>query len=295
MNRSLALNGTTTLRWTLEEDVAYCQRERWPGIGVLREKVDDLGEAQSIALLSGSGLKVSSLSWAGGFTGSDGREYAESMEDARRAIGLADEIGAWCLVVHSGGRSSFTRNHARRLLHCALDDLLPVAERFGVTLAVEPMSAHYAMPWTILDDPSETKSLFERYRSSRFGMVFDVHYLCRDPRWITKLHEFAPYISLVQLSDSRAFGFQPEENRCVPGQGYLGVQRAVQAILREGYRGPFEVELFGVDKENFTYEEILDESGRTVRAWLGSPDNYASSNTAEASDDTSSSVPSRKQ
>src|SRR4051812_644354 len=101
----LSMNEVTTYRWSFEEDVANYVAAGWPAIGVWRQKLSDFGEQRGIELLSESGLKVSNLLWAGGFTGSDGRTFRESVDDALEAVRLAAEMHAGCLVVYSGGRS----------------------------------------------------------------------------------------------------------------------------------------------------------------------------------------------
>ena len=93
----LSISETTTFRWSLEEDVAQYSAAGIPAIGVWRHKLSDCGLPQARALAP-HGLKVSHLSWAGGFTGSDGRSYRESVEDAAEALRTAAELDAprWC-------------------------------------------------------------------------------------------------------------------------------------------------------------------------------------------------------
>ncbi len=111
----LSINEMTTYRWSFEEDVEQFRAAGVLAIGVWRQKLADFGEAKAAELLADSGLAVSNLLWAGGFTGSDGHSYSESLKDAADAIRLAATLRAGCLVVYSGGRNNHTQNHARRL------------------------------------------------------------------------------------------------------------------------------------------------------------------------------------
>ena len=138
----LSINEMTTFRWPFEQDVAAYAAAGIGAIGVWRQKLSDFGEEEGIDLLRGSGLRVSNLLWAGGFTGSDGRTYKDSLEDAVDAIRLAAVMQAGCLVVYSGGRNGHTYNHCRRLVRAALTELVPLARDLDVVLAVEPMHAH---------------------------------------------------------------------------------------------------------------------------------------------------------
>ena len=65
----LSINELTTYRWSFEEDVAAFQSAGVPAIGVWRQKLSDYGEAKGAELLVESGLAVSNLLGAGGFTG----------------------------------------------------------------------------------------------------------------------------------------------------------------------------------------------------------------------------------
>ena len=116
----LAVNELTTLRWSFEEDVRNYVSAGFGGIGVWRRKFEDFGEEAGIDFLCESGLAVSSLQWAGGFTGHDGLTHAESVEDGIEAIRLAAAMQAECVIAYTGGRGGHTHNHARRLATTAL-------------------------------------------------------------------------------------------------------------------------------------------------------------------------------
>ena len=143
----LSMNEPTTFRWSFEEDVANYAAAGIPAIGVWRQKLSDCGEAKGIGLLRESGLMVSHLLWAGGFTGSDGRSFRESVDDAVEALRVARRLGAPTLVVYSGARAGHTYNHARRLLRDALAELAPTAEELNVALALEALelAGHWQM------------------------------------------------------------------------------------------------------------------------------------------------------
>ncbi len=147
----ISMNELTTYRWSFEEDVQQYAKAGFDAIAVWRHKLSDFGEEKGAELIAESGLKVSSLLWAGGFTGSDGRSHKESVEDAHDAIRLASNLGADCLIVHSGPRAGHTHNQCARLLTNALKDLLPHADDTNLALALEPMHAQCAQEWTFSD------------------------------------------------------------------------------------------------------------------------------------------------
>ena len=98
----LSMNETTTFRWSFEEDVARYSEAGIPAMGVWRQKLSDCGREKASELLQKYGLKASHLFWAGGFTGSEGRSFRESIEDAQEALQSAAALGTETLMVYSG-------------------------------------------------------------------------------------------------------------------------------------------------------------------------------------------------
>jgi sugar phosphate isomerase/epimerase len=255
----LSMNEMTTYRWSFDEDVQHYAAAGYRAIGVWRQKLADYGEEKGIELLPDATLGVSSLLWAGGFTGSDGRTHRDSVEDAREAVQLASLMNAGCLVVYTGGRGGHTHNHARRLIKNAIKELEPVAGELGVTLALEPMHPGCAADWTFLTSFSDVMELLDGFDSPHVKIVLDTYHLCQDDTDLDRLAEIVPRTALVQLGDAR----QPpsgEQNRCRLGQGKIPLGPIVSHLTKAGYDGYFEIELLGEDVETDDYATLLSDS-----------------------------------
>ncbi len=264
---SFAISELTTLRWSFEEDVTE-YAALGAAIGVWRQKLADVGQKRGAELIARAGLAVSSLQWAGGFTGSDGHTHEESLRDARAAIGSAQTLRAGCLIVHSGARGVHTANHARRLFRQALDKLLPLAEERGVRLAIEPMHAQCGAEWTFLHCLDETLALVQSYESAALKIALDTYHWGHEAALPNRLGQLAPYLGLVQLGDSR----QPprgEPNRCPLGRGIVPLREIVAGLTAAGYDGCYEVELMGEDIEAGDYRDLLLQSARSFADWTG--------------------------
>src|SRR4029453_16025395 len=172
----LAISEVTTFRWSFEEDVERYKAAGVTAIGVWRQKLADFGEAKGAELLAEAGLVASSLQWAGGFTGSDGRSHDDSVADARQAIDTAASIGAKCLIVHSGARGVHTHNHARRLFREALKKLLPLAEERGIGRASEPMTGDCGGEFTFLNCFDATLDFVSECDSPALGLALDTYH-----------------------------------------------------------------------------------------------------------------------
>jgi sugar phosphate isomerase/epimerase len=252
----LSMNETTTFRWSFEEDVANYAAAGIPALGVWRQKLSDFGEEKGIELLAEAGLKVSHLLWAGGFTGSDGRSFRTSIEDAMDALETAADLKAQTLVVYSGSRAGHTFNHARRLIRDALKELAPPASERGVVLGIEPMHPNCAAQFTFLTGIDETLELLQSVGSPQVKMVFDTYHLGQDRAVIGRIAELAGKVAIVQLGDSR----KPptaEQNRCRLGEGCVPLREIVDALQASGYDGFYDVELLGEEIETLGYPSLL--------------------------------------
>ncbi len=255
----LSMNETTTYRWSFEEDVANYLAAGISAMGAWRRKISDHGEAKAIDLLAESGMKVSHLLWAGGFTGSDGRSFRDSLEDATEALKTAAAIKAGSLLVYSGGRAGHTYNHARRLIKDALKELAPQADELGVTLAIEPMHPGCATDWTFLTTLDDVIGLLDDVGSPRVKIVFDTYHLGHDAQIVERIAQITERIAIVQLGDARQLP-DGEQNRCRLGEGNIPLGQIVDALSAAGYDGYYDVELLGEEIEASDYHELLEHA-----------------------------------
>ena len=260
----LSMNETTTFRWSFEEDVAQYAAAGIPAIGVWRQKLSDCGLAKARDLLHQSGLKVSHLFWAGGFTGSDDRSHRESVDDAAEAVRTAAELDCRTLVVYSGPRAGHTYNHARRLVQGALVELAPRAGELGVTLAIEPMHPGCADQWTFLTALDDTLELLEEIGSPQVKMVLDTYHLGQESGLVDRLTTLVPQVAIVQLGDARRPP-QGEQNRCRLGEGVVPLAEIAAALKAGGYNGYYDVELLGEEIEAIDYPSLLEHAKEAFR------------------------------
>jgi sugar phosphate isomerase/epimerase len=264
----LSMNEVTTYRWSLRDDVTRYAEAGYEGIGVWRQKLADFGELAGLDLLAESGLKVTNLLWAGGFTGSDGRSFAESLQDAMEALRLAADLRAPVLVVYPGGRNNHTHRHAERLLRTALDSLLDLATAAEVTLAIEPMHPACAQDWTFLCDLEATVGLIDSFASPQLRLVLDAYHFGAE-ELLPLLPDLASYVGIVHLGDRKR---RPDmdQQRCLLGEGQVPLGQLVRGLVDHGYEGNFDVELTGCEIELAGYDAVLESSLRQFDQWVGS-------------------------
>jgi sugar phosphate isomerase/epimerase len=266
----LSMSEITTFRWTFEEDVENYRQAGFRAVGVWRQKLADWDEDSAVELLVRSGLAVSNLVWAGGFTGSDGRSPTDSIDDAVDALRLAGKISAGCLVIYSGGRNNHTFRHAGRLLRDALKELLPLAEAVEVPLAIEPMHPACARDWTFLTDLESAVTLIEEIRSPYLKLAYDTYHFPIEARQRKSLARLAPHIGIVYLADRTATPNMDQE-RCLLGQGQLPLREMVATLQNAGYAGAYDVKLLGPEIEACDYWSVLEQSQAAFNNFAAAP------------------------
>ena len=252
----LSMNEITTYRWSLLEDVtAYCEAG-FEAIGIWRPKLVEFGEERGIELVRDSGLAVSSLSWAGGFTGSHGQSFLDAIEDTRDAIRTAGALKAESLMIVSGARAGHTASHAKRLLVDSLKMLGDFAAEMNVSLAVQPMHRMFAQEWTFLDSIDETLDVLTECDHPYVRMAFDVYHLWQEPNLLSRIPQFASYVSNVQLNDWREPP-RSENDRCLLGEGEIPLLEITQAFVDAEYDGFYEIEIWSEELWTSDYDELL--------------------------------------
>ena len=256
---TLSISQLSTLRWNMADDVAAYSKHGFEGIGIYRPKLEDCGLDQTVELLADASLSVTSLSWAGGFTGSDGRTVTDAVNDAVEAVRQAANLRAETLVVLAGGRNNHIRSHARRTLCDALLEVAMAAEIFGVQLSLEPFHRGCGEEWSFINDLRTALEIIETVGHPHLGLALDTYHVGMDQDTLSWLPDVVPHLRLVQFGDGRHSPVG-EMNRCLLGDGCIANDRIFECLMSEGYTGPMEIELIGEDLENVSYDEVLQHA-----------------------------------
>jgi sugar phosphate isomerase/epimerase len=121
----LSLNQATTQRWSVAEAAAGCAAAGVPAIGLWRHKVAEAGLAASARAVRDAGLSVSSLCRGGFFPAATERERAERIDDNRRAVDEAAQLGTDVLVLVCGPAPDRDLAAARSMVRDGIAAVLP--------------------------------------------------------------------------------------------------------------------------------------------------------------------------
>jgi sugar phosphate isomerase/epimerase len=208
----LSMNAMTTTRWSFVEDVDEYYKAGIEGIGVWRRKLLDFGEERGAELLHDSGLTVSSLSNAGGFTGDSGESYCDAIHDAFDAVRLAAMIRATSLVLVSGSQNGHIHSHARRILRSALRELVPAAAQLRVQLILRPMLDEADRRWTFLDSCQSALEIVADFGPANVGLMLDIGQLAKLAVDSEQIADWLPRIRMVAVrSPAQLASVYPEQ------------------------------------------------------------------------------------
>jgi len=261
----ISVSQLSSIRWSFYQDVIRYNSLGYNSIGIWRPKLEDCDLLEAVDFLHEMKTEVSSIHWAGGFTGGNGLSYEDAIHDAREAIELTSRLNGNCLIIHPGCRNGHTNSHAQRLLLQAIESLLPVARDYDVKLALEIMPCELGKNWTFLQCLQSTLDFVDTFPAEQLGFVLDLYHVGLNCEIFENLSLFAHRIFLVQLADRLIPNQNTTHQKClrrIPGDGDIPFEKWLEQLDDLGYRGGFELELHGNDIQAIPYPDRLIRSSQ---------------------------------
>lgn len=252
----LSLNQITTEGWSIPEAVEGCVRANIPWISLWRHKIAETGLQEAKRVVRDAGLRVSSVCRGGMFPASTTTERQARIDDNRRAIEEAAELGTDTLVLVCGPSADKDIAAAREMVAEGIAAILPDAQAAGVRLAIEPLHPMYAAERSVITTLSEATTLAERYPNEDVGVVVDVFHVWWDPELYRQIERAGKRILGYHVSDWLVPTPDMLMGRGMMGDGVIELRKIRTAVESAGYFGPIEVEIFN--------QEIWDTPGDAV-------------------------------
>ena len=253
----LSLNQATTEKWSLREAVEGCARAEIPAIGLWRHKIVEAGLAESVRLVRDAGLRVSSVCRGGMFPAATEAERQARIDDNRRAIDEAAELGADALVLVCGAAPDRDIDAAREMVRDGIAQLVPYARERGVKLGIEPLHPMFAAERSVIVTLGEANALAEQFESDVVGVVIDVYHVWWDPEVYTQIKRAARRILGFHVNDWIVPLPDMLMGRGLMGDGVIELRRLRAAVDAAGYTGSIEVEIFNQAISDMPGEAVL--------------------------------------
>jgi sugar phosphate isomerase/epimerase len=261
----LSLNQATVKSLTLPQTLDLCVRHEIPAVGLWRDRVAELGLAESAGAVRSSGLHVSTLCRGGFFTHPDPGARRAALADNMAAIEEAATLQADALVLVSGGLVAGSRDLglARRMIADAIAGIVPRAQELGVRLGIESLHPMFCADRCVLASLGDAVDLALLFPASTVGVVVDTYNVWWDSRAGADIARARGRIVSYQLSD----WVSPLPADALLGRGHLGDGSVDFAsisgqVLEAGYEGYAEVEIFN----QRVWDAPADATAATVKA-----------------------------
>ena len=253
----LSLNQITTQKWSVREAVDGCARTGIPFIGLWRDKVAETGLRESARMVREAGLHISSLCRGGWFSAATAAERQARLDDNRRALDEAAELGTDVLVLVCGPAADRDIGAARAYVEEAIAQLIPYAAERGVKLGIEPLHPMYAAERSVIVTLAEANRLVHRLDHNHVGVVIDAYHVWWDPDIYTQIVEAAGRILGFHVSDWLVPTPDLLMGRGMMGDGVIELRRLRYAVEAAGYTGPIEVEIFNQALWDMPCDDVL--------------------------------------
>jgi sugar phosphate isomerase/epimerase len=248
----IAVSQVATLRWGLAEELCHYTEHGFDAISLWRPKLSDLSICEAREFLDSAGVRVSSIQWPGGFTGSEGQTFRESLEDAYEAIDIAEQLDCPLVVLRTGARAGHTLSHARRLIRLAIEELAPAAEKAGVTLVMKPSKAEASFLTTLRD----TLAILDASDYPNIGLAVDLWSFSEELIALQSKSSVLERTKIVSVAD-QSKSISSAYERLPPGAGDLPLAGLLRLLFESGYRGEIEFDPVGQTVSSMGYEELL--------------------------------------
>lgn len=260
----LSLNQATVKSLSLAQTLDLCRRHDIPAVGLWRDRVAELGVAESAAAVRRSGRHVSTLCRGGFFTRADPDGRRAAIADNLAVIEEAAALQADALVLVSGGLVPGSRDLglARQMIADGIGAIVPRAQELGVRLGVESLHPMFCADRCVLVSLGDAVELALQFPAETVGVVIDTYNVWWDSRVATDIARASGRIVSYQLGD----WLSPLPADALLGRGHLGDGSVdfgllTRQVLAAGYDGYAEVEIFNQD----VWDAPADEVAATVK------------------------------
>ena len=261
---TLSLNTKTVNSWTLPEAVTGAARAGLGAIGLWRDRVHDVGVTAAAKQVADAGLRVSSLCRGGFMTG----VHDDGLDDNRRALDEAAELGAPDLVMVMGGLPDRDLIGARARVEERLAQLVPYAVDRGVRIALEPLHPMFAADRAVISTLGQALSMASPHPAHAVGVVVDTFHVWWDPELCNVIREAGEggRISSYQVCDWLVpMATDPLLSRGMMGDGVIDFDTIGTWVRVAGYRGDVEVEIFNQEVWSTDGHEVIETMKQRYR------------------------------
>jgi sugar phosphate isomerase/epimerase len=242
----LCIHTITTKPWSLQTAVENYSRAGVSGITVWRDALNNINPRVANSLILDHGLSIVSLCRGGFFPSVDINKRKEAIDDNKRAIEEAAELGAPLVVLVCGADPSQSLDDSRKQIQDGIAAVVPFAKAANIKLAIEPLHPMYADSRSAINTLRQANDMAEALNSSYVGVAVDVYHLWWDPDLETEIKRCGKnnHLLAFHICDWSVPTKDMLNDRGLMGEGCIPVKKIRSWVEATGFNGFNEVEIF---------------------------------------------------
>jgi sugar phosphate isomerase/epimerase len=242
----LCIHTITTKPWSIETAAQKFSEAGVKGITVWRDALTGRNIRQTGQLLRDSGLDIVSLCRGGFFPSSDASKRKTALDDNRKAIEEAAELGAPMIVLVCGSDPNQSLEESRKQIQEGIETVLPEAKAAGIKLAIEPLHPMYADTRSAVNTMEQANDMAAAINSSQVGVAVDVYHLWWDPHLEREIKRCGKnnHLFAFHICDWNVPTIDFLWDRGLMGEGCIPVNKIRSWVEETGFNGFYEVEIF---------------------------------------------------
>ncbi len=232
-----------------------------PGISVWRHTLKNRDINHTGRFLRNHGLSVISLVRGGFFPSVDRSEREKAITENINAIREAQELGAPVIILVCGADPGISLEESKNQIHEGILKILPVAERAGIKLAVEPLHPMYADTRSAIVTLKQANDMMEKIDSDYLGVALDVYHTWWDDSLKNEIQRAGKMNKLFafHVCDWRVPTKDLLLDRGLMGEGCIDIKQIRQWMEQAGFDGFIEVEIFSKKYWEMDQDEYLEK------------------------------------
>lgn len=242
----LCIHSITTKPWKIEEAAKHYSAASVKGITVWRDALDGRNIKQTGKMLREHDLTIVSLCRGGFFPHKDLSKRTQAIDDNKKAIEEAAELGTSMLVLVCGADPSQSLEESRKQIRDGIAAIIPQASAAGVKLTIEPLHPMYADTRSAINTLAQANDMAEELNSPWVGVAVDVYHLWWDSFLEKEIKRCGENGNLAafHICDWKVPTTDILLDRGLMGDGCIPVKQIRSWVEAAGFNGFNEVEIF---------------------------------------------------
>jgi sugar phosphate isomerase/epimerase len=245
----LCIHTITTKPWPIETAIQEFSKAGVKGITVWRDALAGREIKKISQMITDHEMSAVSLCRGGFFPSSDVNKRRAAIDDNKRAIDEAAQLGAPLVVLVCGSAPDQSLEISRDQIREGIEAVLPHAKASNIKLAIEPLHPMYADTRSAINTLSQANDIAEAIGSPNIGVAVDVYHLWWDPNLETEIKRCGKNNNLFafHICDWSVPTKDFLNDRGLMGDGCIPIKKIRAWVEEAGFKGFNEVEIFSND------------------------------------------------